>query len=241
MRFLTPDWPAPPGVRGLTTLRHAGVSLGPYQGFNLGTHVGDHPEAVRENRRQLVETLGLKAAPAWLDQIHGRAVVEARPGATSTADGSFSAESQVPCVVLTADCLPVLFTTRDGSKVAAAHAGWRGLAEGILDATLNALGTPEVLVWLGPAISASAFEVGAEVLEVFAARLPGAEIAFSKTGEDRYHADLYQLARLTLHRAGVRPELVFGGERCTFHEADDFFSYRRDRTTGRMATLIWRE
>lgn len=185
--------------------------------------------------------LGLTTSPAWLDQVHGITCVEAHPAELPPADASFTRETGLACVVMTADCLPVLLTSRDGQRVAAAHAGWKGLAGGILEATLAALGTLDVLVWLGPAIGPQAFEVGPEVREAFLNRHPDADKAFSNTQKDRYHADLYGLARLLLTQAGVPTEAIYGGGRCTFLEPDAFFSYRRDRTTGRMASLIWRE
>ncbi len=238
---LTPEWPSPPGVRAVSTLRGQSGSQGPYQGLNLGLHVGDDLEQVLENRDRLMRHLGLTTSPAWLDQVHGITCVEAHPAELPPADASFTRETGLACVVMTADCLPVLLTSRDGQRVAAAHAGWKGLAGGILEATLAALGTLDVLVWLGPAIGPQAFEVGPEVREAFLNRHPDADKAFSNTQKDRYHADLYGLARLLLTQAGVPTEAIYGGGRCTFLEPDAFFSYRRDRTTGRMASLIWRE
>jgi len=239
--LLTPDWPAPPGIRAASTLRGRTGSQGPYQGLNLGAHVGDDPAQVRENREQLMRHLGLPRPPAWLDQVHGTACVKAHPDHLATADASFTDQTGVACVVMTADCLPVLFTTRDGQRLAAAHAGWKGLAGGVLEATLATLETLDVLVWLGPAIGPKAFEVGPEVRDAFLHRHPDAGKAFSNPHKDRYHADLYGLARSLLTQAGVPAEAIYGGGRCTFLEADAFFSYRRDRTTGRMASLIWRE
>lgn len=241
IQTLVPDWPAPRGIRAASTLRGVAYSQGAYRGLNLGTHVGDDPETVEKNRDCLAKSLGLRQPPAWLDQIHGIRCIEARPGIKSEADASFTRDPEVPCIVMTADCLPVLFATRDGAAVGAAHAGWKGLAGGVLEATLEALGTTEVLAWMGPAIGPESFEVGPEVRQAFLERHPDAKDAFNKTGKDRYHADLYLLARLILTQAGVASESIFGGGRCTYRESDDFYSYRRDRTTGRMATLIWRE
>lgn len=241
IRWLTPDWPPIPGVKAASTLRSGGASTHPFAELNLGDHVGDDPQTVERNRQQLILALGLRDAPAWLQQVHGTQVVEARPGHAVTADASHTGQLNTPCVVLTADCLPVLFARTDGQKVAAAHAGWRGLAAGILDATLDALGSRSVQVWLGPAIGPRAFEVGQEVFDAFNRRTDAAAECFSKTTKDRYHADLYQLARTLLRLSGVDPASIYGGDRCTFLEPDCFYSYRRDRTTGRMATLIWRE
>ena len=238
---LTPEWPAPPGVRAASTLRGQGGSQGPYRGLNLGAHVGDDPDQVLENRSQLMKHLGLSKPPAWLDQVHGTACVKANPDHLATADASFTDQPQVACIVMTADCLPVLFASQDGQRVAAAHAGWKGLAGGVLEATLAALGTLDVSVWLGPAIGPDAFEVGPEVRDAFLHRHPDAGQAFSNPHKDRYHADLYGLARCLLTQAGVSAKAIYGGGRCTYLEADAFFSYRRDRITGRMASLIWRE
>ena len=240
IRFITPEWPTPPGVRAASTLRGQSGSKGPYRGLNLGAHVGDDPRQVEDNRYQLVRDLKLPSPPAWLDQVHGTTCVKAHPDAVATADASYTDQSGIACVVMTADCLPVLFATRDGQRVAAAHAGWKGLAGGVLEATLNALGTSDVLIWLGPAIGPNAFEVGPEVREAFLSRHPDAGKAFSNPHKDRYHADLYGLARGLLTQAGVPEDAIYGGGRCTFSEADAFFSYRRDRITGRMASLIWR-
>jgi YfiH family protein len=238
---LTPEWPAPPGVRALSTLRGPGGSQGPYQGLNLGAHVGDDPDQVHENRALLTRHLGLSKPPAWLDQVHGTTCVKANPDDLETADASFTDQVGIACIVMTADCLPVLFATRDGQRVAAAHAGWKGLAGGVLEATLASLGTHEVLAWLGPAIGPQAFEVGPEVRDAFLNRHPDAGQAFSNPHKDRYHADLYELARCLLTQAGVPDDAIYGGGHCTYLESDAFFSYRRDRTTGRMASLIWRE
>lgn len=240
LSYLTPEWPAPPGIRAASTLRGPSGSQGPYRGLNLGAHVGDDPHQVQENRRQLVQQLGLATPPAWLDQVHGTACVKANPDHVATADASFTDQTGIACIVMTADCLPVLFATKDGQRVAAAHAGWKGLAGGVLEATLDAIGTRDVLAWLGPAIGPEAFEVGPEVREAFLDRHPDAGKAFSNPHKDRYHADLYGLARSLLTQAGVPLDAIYGGGRCTFSEVDTFFSYRRDRTTGRMASLIWR-
>lgn len=239
--LITPDWPAPEGIRAASTLRGTIKERSPFGGVNLGAHVGDDPARVKQNRERLAHHLGLPQPPAWLNQVHGIRCIEADPARCPDADASYTRTPGIACIVMTADCLPVLFATRDGSAVAAAHAGWKGLCGGILESTLEALATPDVLAWLGPAIGPKSFEVGPEVREAFLDRHPKATMAFNKTTKDRYHADLYQLARLILTQAGVASTSIFGGERCTYLEQDHFFSYRRDRTTGRMATLIWRE
>ncbi|ROL80663.1 multi-copper polyphenol oxidoreductase [Pseudomonas protegens] len=237
--WLIPDWPAPAGVKACVTTRAGGVSLAPFDSLNLGDHVDDQPQAVAENRRRLTEHFGI--APAWLQQVHGVAVAHADPSIVATADASWSATPGVACTVMTADCLPALFCNRAGTRIAAAHAGWRGLAAGVLEATLDSLDTPpaEVLVWLGPAIGPERFEVGAEVREAFVAQLPAAEQAFVPSiNAGRFMADIYQLARLRLAARGVTA--VYGGGYCTVTDPR-FFSYRRSPRTGRFASLIWLE
>ncbi len=240
--IVTPDWPAPAGIRAAVTTRHGGVSLAPYAGLNLGLHVGDVQADVNENRRRMAAALRLPGEPRWLEQVHGTCVV----GVAATtqccrADASFATERGVVCAVLTADCLPVLFCDRQGTRVAAAHAGWRGLAAGVLEQTVAALAPSgeDVLAWLGPAIGPMAFEVGEEVRATFSAHDSAAEAAFRPSPSGRWLADLYQLARQRLAAVGVTA--VFGGDFCTDSDPDRFYSYRRDGTTGRMASLIWRE
>ncbi|MCP4697135.1 MAG: peptidoglycan editing factor PgeF [Gammaproteobacteria bacterium] len=238
----TPDWPAPARVRACSTVRMGGVSLRPYDSMNLGDHTGDTAHAVTENRKRLRTALRLPSEPVWLRQIHGARVIEALPANSGiSADASFSTHPGAVCAVLTADCLPVLFCDRAGTRAAAAHAGWRGLAAGILEAVLARLALPpqEVLVWLGPAISAHAFEVGQEVREAFMKQHVQAQSAFTATRPGYWLADLYELARLRLARQGIAA--VYGGEYCTYSQPEHFFSYRRDTVTGRMATLIWLE
>lgn len=235
--WLTPDWPAPAWVRACVTTRSGGVSLAPFDSFNLGEHVEDDPAAVTKNRQRLLSLLGCK--PAWLRQVHGTAVVQAEPGEVLEADASWTATPGIACTIMTADCLPLLFCDRAGTRVAAAHAGWRGLAAGVLEATLAALAVaPEdVLVWLGPAIGVQAFEVGGEVREAFIAVHPQASEAFSPSANPgRYMADIYQLARIRLAARGVTA--VYGGGFCT-HSDPRFYSYRRAARTGRFASLIW--
>jgi YfiH family protein len=238
--FLDPSWPAPPNVHAVCTLRTGGVSRAPYDSFNLAAHVGDDQGAVAANRRLLRDTLRLPNEPSWLDQVHSDVVVEA--GAWSQpkrADASIARGAGLVCTVLTADCLPVLFCSRDGDRVAAAHAGWRGLAAGILDNTVGSLGLPghELMAWLGPAISQPAFEVGDDVRIAFLARDAGAADAFIPNARGRWQCDLYMLARRNLAALGITD--VYGGEHCTVTEQDRFFSYRRDGQCGRMATAVW--
>lgn len=235
--WLVPEWPASANVRACVTTRRGGISVLPFDSFNLGDHVDDDPAAVAWNRQHLQDALGCD--PAWLAQVHSSVAVRATPGICVTADASWSDTPGVACSVLTADCLPVLFCDRAGTRVAAAHAGWRGLVGGILEATLEALAVPSsgVLAWLGPAIGPAAFEVGAEVREAFLAQHPATAAAFVPSrNAGRYMADLYQLARIRLAAVGV--SAVFGGGLCTFND-QRFYSYRRASRTGRFATLIW--
>ena len=239
--WLEPVWPVHAKVRVASTLRTGGVSRAPHASLNVATHVGDDPRAVDENRRRLVAALALPGEPFWLDQVHGARVVEARAGRPTrpAADASFTRLAGQVCVVATADCLPVVLADERGGCVAIAHAGWRGLAGGVVEATLEALGgePARLVAWLGPAISARAFEVGAEVREAFVARHGDDVAAFAVNARGRYQADLYALARLTLRRCGV--ERVHGGGLCTYTDERDFFSFRRDGQTGRMVTLAW--
>lgn len=236
--WLTPDWPAPARVRACVTTRSGGVSQAPFDSLNLGAHVDDDPRAVEENRRRLTERL--ECRPSWLDQVHGVTVVEADPSRVLRADASWSAMPGVACTIMTADCLPALFCDRSGTRVAAAHAGWRGLAAGVLEATVDSLGVPgdELLVWLGPAIGPQAFEVGGEVRDAFVAAHAEARSAFVPSANPgRFMADIYRLARIRLGAHGVTA--VHGGGFCTFSDTARFYSYRRSSRTGRFASLVW--
>jgi polyphenol oxidase len=243
--WITPDWPAPAGVRALSTLRRGGVSRQPYESLNLGGHVGDVPSAVAENRGRLRRAARLPAEPTWLSQVHGARVLDldALNGAEHPpeADASLTRRPGRVCAILTADCLPVLLAADSGTAVAAAHAGWRGLAGGVIEATVRALGlAPESLVaWLGPAIGPRHFEVGGEVRELMVAQDPEASAWFAPNTRGRFLADLPALVRRRLSRLGV--QRIHGGGECTFSSADRYFSYRRDGTTGRQASLIWLE
>lgn len=236
--WIVPDWPAPPSVGALATTRHGGVSKPPFDGLNLGGHVGDDPDAVEANRARLLDRV--PRPPLWLNQVHGTAVARAGSAAPGcTADAAVSVRPGAVCAVLTADCLPVLLCDRAGTRVGAAHAGWRGLAAGVLEAAVEALEAPrgELMAWLGPAIGPSSFEVGDEVRTAFMARDSRAAEAFSAKGGGKWRCDLYLLARQRLAAAGVRE--VRGGGWDTAADAGRFYSYRRDGRTGRMATLIW--
>ena len=240
MQNLTAGWPAPARVRTLVTTREGGVSLAPYASLNLGQHVGDDPAAVAENRARLRACL--PAEPFWLNQVHGIGVQEAcadAPDVPPDADAGFTRQPGVVCAVMTADCLPVLLTDRSGSVVAAAHAGWRGLCNGIIEATIARMAVPanDILAWLGPAIGPDAFEVGPEVRAAFMAHDPTAASAFAAIPDGKYLADIYLLARQRLNACGVTD--VHGGDACTVTERERYFSYRRDGRTGRMASLIW--
>ncbi len=243
VELIRPDWPAPSRVQAVATTRLGGVSVGPYASLNLGDHVSDDPSAVRRNRDLLRAELALPREPVWLQQVHGTVIVEATgTGDRVTADASWTSTRGVVCAVLTADCLPVLFCNREGTHVAAAHAGWRGLAAGVLETTVAALvsaGAPpgSLLAWLGPAIGPASYEVGADVRDAFLRADPDAEAAFRPNRPGHWLLDLYAAARQRLDRAGVTT--VTGGDHCTFVERDRFFSHRRDGVTGRQATLIW--
>lgn len=234
------NWPRHPRVCAAFTTRSGGQSLAPYDSLNLGHHVDDDPEAVAENRRRLRDALGLRREPVWLDQVHGTRVLRIdSPGPRESADASWTDQQDLACVILSADCLPVLFADAEGRCVAAAHAGWRGLAAGVLESTLSSMPASPgaVTAWLGPAISPAAFEVGGEVRDAFLAQDQTLAPAFSPGAGGRWFADLYAIARARLSAAGVRE--VHGGGRCTHSEAQEFFSYRRDGRCGRMATLVW--
>lgn len=238
--WIIPDWPAPSHVRSFITSRNGGVSRGAYTSFNLGLGTGDDRAAVLENRARLLRYL--PQAPRWLQQQHGTAVVDAdRMEQPLPADASIARNPGTVCTIVVADCVPVLFSDRAGSVVAAAHAGWRGLAGGVLERTVERLGsTPDMLLaYLGPGIGPGAFEVGGEVRDAFVMRHEEAGEAFTPVAPGKWRADLYRLARIALARAGVTA--VYGGGLCTVSDPSRFFSYRRDRVTGRMAAFIWRE
>ena len=253
VQILRPEWPAPPSVRAAFTLRRSGVSSAPFDSLNVGAHVGDEAEAVAENRRRVRARLSLPEEPAWMEQVHGVEVVDLDAAAQTpsaqyphaarmrAADAAVSRRAGRVCTVQVADCLPVLLATRDGSAVAAAHAGWRGLAAGVLEATLKRLAAEpaDLLAWIGPGIGPAHFEVGAEVRQAFLAHDAAAADAFAANSRGRWQCDLAALARRRLATLGIGA--VFGGEWCTYTDASRFFSYRRDGRCGRMAALIWRE
>jgi YfiH family protein len=238
------DWPAPFNVKTAISTREGGVSLPPYDGLNLGSHVNDRPEAVSQNRQLFKQQANMPAEPLWLNQVHGTNCVVLEltdfSACPVTADASITKTKGLVSVVLTADCLPVLFCDAAGTQVAAAHAGWRGLVDGVLEQTLAQFTDPTtVMAWLGPAIGPKAFEVGDEVRQAFIAKEAKAGTAFTavpdKTG--KWLADLYQLASLRLANAGMSQ--IYGGGFCTYTDSQAFYSYRRDGQTGRMASCIW--
>jgi YfiH family protein len=239
--ILAADWPAPPGVVAFTTLRHgAGVSAAPFDRFNLGSRCGDVPEDVASNRAELSQRFGLPSPPRWLRQVHGTAVaIEPQGDDEPQADAAVTRMPGTVLAVLTADCLPVVLAAADGSEVAVAHAGWRGLAGGVLEATVAAMRTPAdaLIAWLGPAAGPQAYEIGAEVRDAFVGMDAAAAGAFVATREGHWRVDLYALARRRLAAIGVHR--VHGGGLCTISEPARFYSHRRDQRTGRMATLAW--
>jgi hypothetical protein len=241
--MIKPAWPAPSNIKAYSTTRIGGFSTGAFAQLNLGNHVYDDPVVVARNRAWLKEQLQLPAEPIWLDQVHGNKVINAdSPTAIGeAADAAYASTSGNICAVLTADCLPLLICDQKGSLVAAVHAGWRGLANGIIESTIQALSASpnELLVWLGPAIGPKAFEVGQEVRDIFVKHNEKAAIAFQPSPSRRWLANLYQLATLRLQACGVNA--IYGGEFCTYTNEKLFFSYRRDGVTGRMVSLIWIE
>jgi polyphenol oxidase len=240
--FIIPNWPVPAKIKAFTTTRANGFSSAPFDSFNLAAHVGDSVEAVAQNREYLRKVLQLRHEPFWLLQTHSTTVVEAENEALYlTADASYTREVNTVCAVLTADCLPLLICDQNASCVAAVHAGWKGLLGGIIEEALKALKTPgeDLLAWLGPAIGAGVYEVGEEVQEKFIAHDISAKASFRPLSKNKYLMDIYSLARQRLARQNITR--VYGGEFCTLTQKDKFFSYRRDRETGRMASLIWIE
>lgn len=257
MEIVTPDWPAPVTVRTAISTRTGGLSTKPWDSLNLAFHVGDDPQRVTKNWGQLTKQLELPPSPQLLNQVHGTELVEARyDGVIPTADGCFSHAPRQVCTVMTADCLPILLCNIEGTEVAAIHAGWRGLAAGIVDQAMSCFSSPpnQLMAYLGPAISQKYFEVGAEVKQAFLANSfhqnSASKVRSSTSkvnncflrserskGVEKWMADLYGLARIALNEAGV--EQIYGGDFCTYEEAHRFYSYRRDDQTGRMASLIW--
>ncbi|GEM74137.1 peptidoglycan editing factor PgeF [Vibrio sagamiensis] len=239
MKMLIPNWPAPKHVRAFASTRIGGFSTEAYHGLNLGMHVGDDALLVEKNRDWLAQQAKMPNAPVWLNQTHSTDVVQVSAPTTQVlnADGVFTATNHVVCSAMTADCLPVLLTNTSGTQVAAVHAGWRGLANGIVENALE-LFSGDVMAWLGPAISAEAFEVGEDVLQAFSEYDPEALQAFTPRQEKgKWLADMSLLASQRLQKMGVTQ--VYSSDLCTFQQQNDFYSYRRDGVTGRQATFIW--
>ena len=244
MNAIYPDWQAPKNIKALTTVRTGGVSLPPFDSFNLGDHVCDDPKAVQQNRSLLVDKFDLPHQPFFLIQTHSTKVIELPfTGSNVEADAVYTQQANQVCLVMTADCLPVLFFNKEGTEVAAAHAGWRGLCDGILEETVAKFKCPtsDIIAWLGPAIGPTAFQVGEEIIEQFCAFDSNAKLAFTPdlTTSGKFLGNLYQLATQRLNKLGITE--ISGGGHCTYTEQDKFFSYRRDKKTGRMASLIWIE
>jgi len=238
--WLTPDWPLPDHIHAATTLRTGGYSQPPFSSLNMADHVGDEPEKVQKNRQVVKKLLILPNDPVWLQQVHGNKVVYAqKTDHQLVADASYTDQAGIVCAVLTADCLPILVCSTDGKKIAAIHAGWRGLLSGVISNTLAVFNTQDALIWLGPAIGEDSFEVGSEVRSLFLAKSSDFFDAFKQHQTDKWLLDIYQLARIELSQLGYCK--IYGGGFCTFRDQDRFYSYRRDQLTGRMATLIWRD
>lgn len=239
LELIIPDWPAPEAVSACTTTRGGGFSRGPWSQLNLADHVGDDATAVSRNRELLGQRLALRSEPVWLQQVHGCDVCKAEDAENHpVSDASISSNPGVVCAVLTADCLPILLCDESGTHVGAIHAGWRGLAAGVIERTIEALpvSAGKILAWMGPAIGPDMFEVGDDVFEVFVRHDRQARNAFKKHG-DKWLCDIYLLAKQRLTNVGV--DKIYGGGLCTCSDHSRFYSYRRDGVTGRMASLIW--
>jgi len=238
--LIIPEWPAPAHIKAFTSTRSSGLSESPYDSLNLGDHVGDEDWKVKQNRDLLTQTARLPEPPRWLSQTHGCMVVDSSQWIIGEqADGIVSNTLNHVCPILTADCLPILLCNQQGNQVAAVHAGWRGLANGIIEQALSTFSChqSDILVWLGPAIGPEQFEVGQDVVDAFAQHDVLSQQAFRKTDDTHYLADIYHLARQRLNALGVFA--IYGGDFCTVTQPDRFFSYRRDGITGRMASVIW--
>jgi len=237
--LLWADWPAAKNIRALTTTRIGGVSGGAYSSMNLADHVGDVQADVEKNREILARQLKIQQ-PVWLKQVHGVQVADASTAKHhDAADAIYTDQKDTVCAVMTADCLPLLFCNKQATKVAAAHAGWRGLADGVIETTVESLqeNPEDILVWLGPAIGADCFEVGQDVVDAFVSVDAKAKQAFIKTDVTHFLADIYQLARLRLQNLGI--DKIYGGGLCTYTDEERFYSFRKNKTTGRMASMIW--
>lgn len=238
--LIIPDWPAPFGIKAITTTRYGGFSSPPFDSFNLSLTVGDIPNCVRQNHNLLKNSLGLLQDPMWLQQVHGnKAILAISASNHPTADAVYSQQPYIICAVQTADCLPLLVCSRTRQCVAAIHAGWKGLAAGIIENTIKALNcsAEDLLIWLGPAIGPKAFLVQKEVVKAFVDKDPDAKAAFKRISDNHWLGNLYQLAKQRLNKLGINA--IYGGNHCTYTNKNQFFSFRRDKVTGRMASLIW--
>ncbi len=241
LHYLLPDWPVVSNIHAVTTLRTGGVSAAPFASLNLAFHVGDNPSHVAQNRTLIKKALGLPAEPCWLQQTHSNCAIEAPFSVpVPQADASYTQQANVVCVVMTADCLPLLVCAEDGSGIAAIHAGWRGLHAGIISNTLLAMPKKKYQIWLGPALGEHCFEVGDDVYNAFTAKSSENSQAFKAQANGKWLADIYRLARLELAQLGVAEADIYGGGFCTMTDVGRFYSYRREAQTGRMATMIWR-
>lgn len=240
-QLIFPDWPAPANIRAISTTRLGGVSHSPWHQMNLAIHVGDDPRDVQQNRDILMNMAQLPQEPMWLQQVHGCDVFDANNPVSKECDASVSRRCGEICVVMTADCLPLLMTNRQGTVVAAVHAGWKGLASGVIERAIDSMAcdAKDILVWLGPAIGPNHFEVGEDVYAAFVDKNTAANSAFVSVSDGKWLCNLYRLARQCLSAYGILS--VTGGDLCTYSDAERFFSYRRDGVTGRMASLIWME
>lgn len=240
MTWLEPDWPVKDNIHAAVTLRTGGISQGPFQSLNPALHVNDRTEYVLKNRQSISQMLNLPSEPVWLEQIHSNRVIKADQSTQlEQADASYTDQAGIVSVVMTADCLPILLANQEGTKIAAIHAGWRGLLNGVISNTVAMFENSPVMAWLGPAIGPDCFEIGVEVKSSFVTKSDNFSPAFKQKNNDKYLADIYQLARIELASLGIKQ--VYGGDFCTVTDKQRFYSYRRDGETGRMATLIWRD
>ena len=238
--LIYPDWPAPDNIKAVNTARIGGISSPPYDGFNLADHVGDDVDRVASNRDYLIELAQLPSDPLWLEQTHSTLIIDSQNWHSGIeADAMISHNTNHVCVVMTADCLPILLCNQQGDTVAAVHAGWRGLAAGIIEKTIHSFSCNpyDIVAWLGPAIGPNQFEVGEDVYHAFTQHDPQAKLAFQQSDSEHYLADIYRLARQRLNNLGI--SAIYGGDYCTVTDHQQFFSYRRDGVTGRMTSLIW--
>lgn len=240
MTWIKPEWPVASNIHAAVTLRTGGLSAGAFESMNPALHVNDNAETVLKNRQIISQMLNLPSEPVWLEQIHSNRIICADKSLPlEQADASYTDQAEVVCVVMTADCLPILLANRDGVEIAAIHAGWRGLLSGVISNSVARFNSGQVIAWLGPAIGPDRFEVGNEVKSAFITKSDKFKTAFKQISQDKYLADIYQLAKMELAMLGINQ--VYGGGFCTVTDEQRFYSYRRNGETGRMATMIWRD